>query len=131
MKCIFISWNLRLMDASTDSLRDYKKYIKTFAIGERTTECAFSDNPLINYNLDKSVNTVNMNAVCPFWKDLKWENDASGLCCKNGKVFLKEVNDPSEPLLSGDNSEALHFQKLIRHYNSYFQMASFGSTGIV
>ncbi|UYV82497.1 hypothetical protein LAZ67_21002535 [Cordylochernes scorpioides] len=52
------------------------------------------------------------------------------MCCSNGKVRLPLIDLPPEPLrslLSGENSDSVHFLRNIRKYNSCFLMTSFGA----
>ncbi|UYV67627.1 hypothetical protein LAZ67_5001401 [Cordylochernes scorpioides] len=61
---------------------------------------------------------------------LRWKDESSGMCCSNGKVRLPLIDLPPEPLrslLSGENSDSVHFLRNIRKYNSCFQMTSFGA----
>ncbi|UYV72475.1 hypothetical protein LAZ67_9003306 [Cordylochernes scorpioides] len=71
-----------------------------------------------------------MDTTCRFCGALRWEDESSGMCCSNGKVRLPLIDLPPEPLrslLSGENSELVHFLRTIRKYNSFFQMTSFGA----
>ncbi|UYV80846.1 hypothetical protein LAZ67_19001950 [Cordylochernes scorpioides] len=61
---------------------------------------------------------------------LRWKDESSGMCCSNGKVRLPLIDLPPEPLrslLSGENSDSVHFLRNIRKYNYCFQMTSFGA----
>ncbi|UYV61137.1 hypothetical protein LAZ67_1003546 [Cordylochernes scorpioides] len=61
---------------------------------------------------------------------LRWKDESSGMCCSNGKVRLPLIDLPPEPLrslLSGENSDSVHFLRNIRKYNSCFQMTSSGA----
>ncbi|UYV74635.1 hypothetical protein LAZ67_12000343 [Cordylochernes scorpioides] len=65
-----------------------------------------------------------------FVRALRWKDESSGMCCSNGKVRLPLIDLPPEPLrslLSGENSDSVHFLRNIRKYNSCFQMTSFGA----
>ncbi|UYV82124.1 hypothetical protein LAZ67_21001012 [Cordylochernes scorpioides] len=65
-----------------------------------------------------------------FVRALRWKDESSGMCCSNGKVCLPLIDLPPEPLrslLSGENSDSVHFLRYIRKYNSCFQMPSFGA----
>ncbi|UYV78541.1 hypothetical protein LAZ67_16001942 [Cordylochernes scorpioides] len=71
-----------------------------------------------------------MDTTCRFCGALRWKDESSGMCCSNGKVRLPLIDLPAEPLrslLSGENSDSVHFLRNIRKYNSCFQMASFGA----
>ncbi|UYV82514.1 hypothetical protein LAZ67_21002633, partial [Cordylochernes scorpioides] len=71
-----------------------------------------------------------MDTTCRFCGALRWKDESSGMCCSNGKVRLPLIYLPPEPLrslLSGENSDSVHFLRNIRKYNSCFQMTSFGT----
>ncbi|UYV76088.1 hypothetical protein LAZ67_13002495 [Cordylochernes scorpioides] len=71
-----------------------------------------------------------MDTTCRFCGALRWKDESSGMCCSNGKVRLPLIDLPPEPLrslLSGKNSDSVHFLRNIRKYNSCFQMTSFGA----
>ncbi|UYV76495.1 hypothetical protein LAZ67_14000723 [Cordylochernes scorpioides] len=71
-----------------------------------------------------------MDTTCRFCGALRWKDESSGMCCLNGKVRLPLIDLPPEPLrslLSGENSDSVHFLRNIRKYNSCFQMTSFGA----
>ncbi|UYV64484.1 hypothetical protein LAZ67_3000923 [Cordylochernes scorpioides] len=71
-----------------------------------------------------------MDTTCRFCGALRWKDESSGMCCSNGKVRLPLIDLPPEPLrslLSGENSDSVHFLRNIRKYNSCFQMTSFGA----
>ncbi|UYV80016.1 hypothetical protein LAZ67_18001431, partial [Cordylochernes scorpioides] len=71
-----------------------------------------------------------MDTTCRFCGALRWKDESSGMCCSNGKVRLPLIDLPPEPLrslLSGENSDSVHFLRNIRKYNSCFQMTSFGT----
>ncbi|UYV82863.1 hypothetical protein LAZ67_22001131, partial [Cordylochernes scorpioides] len=71
-----------------------------------------------------------MDTTCRFCGALRWKDESSGMCCSNGKVRLPLIDLPPEPLrslLSGENSDSVHFLRHIRKYNSCFQMTSFGA----
>ncbi|UYV80633.1 hypothetical protein LAZ67_19001160 [Cordylochernes scorpioides] len=71
-----------------------------------------------------------VNAFKCFVRALRWKDESSGMCCSNGKVRLPLIELPPEPLrslLSGENSDSVHFLRNIRKYNSCFQMTSFGA----
>ncbi len=70
-----------------------------------------------------------MNVTCNFCQALRFPNERLN-CCHNGKVILTELA-PYPPemhqLISGNNTQARHFQDNIRRYNSAFAFASFGA----
>ncbi|UYV82493.1 hypothetical protein LAZ67_21002525 [Cordylochernes scorpioides] len=71
-----------------------------------------------------------MDSTCRFCGALRWKDESSGMCCSNGKVRLPLIDLPPEPLrslLSGENSDSVHFLRNIRKYNSCFLMTSFGA----
>ena len=71
-----------------------------------------------------------MTVVCSHCSATKFEDETSGLCCKNGKVQLPTLQTPPEPLkhlLLRETPESRHFLDNIRKYNSCFQMTSFGT----
>ncbi|UYV72954.1 hypothetical protein LAZ67_10001257 [Cordylochernes scorpioides] len=71
-----------------------------------------------------------MDTTCRFCGALRWKDESSGMCCSNGKVRFPLIDLPPEPLrslLSGENSDSVHFLRNIRKYNSCFQMTSFGA----
>ncbi|UYV78542.1 hypothetical protein LAZ67_16001943 [Cordylochernes scorpioides] len=71
-----------------------------------------------------------MNTTCRFCGALRWKDESSGMSCSNGKVRLPLIDLPPEPLrslLSGENSDSVHFLRNIRKYNSCFQIISFGA----
>ncbi|UYV75784.1 hypothetical protein LAZ67_13001346 [Cordylochernes scorpioides] len=71
-----------------------------------------------------------MDTTCRFCGALRCKDESSGMCCLNGKVRLPLIDLPPEPLrslLSGENSDSVHFLRNIRKYNSCFQMTSFGA----
>lgn len=52
------------------------------------------------------------------------------MCCTGGKVKLKLLQDPSEPLrevFTGATNDSKDFLKNILNYNSAFKMTSFGA----
>ncbi|GBO46992.1 hypothetical protein AVEN_154628-1 [Araneus ventricosus] len=72
-----------------------------------------------------------MSSKCTFCGALKFEAEASGLCCSNGKVSLPELPQLPEPLKSlmeGNHPKSKEFLTMIRKYNSSFQMTSFGTS---
>ena len=99
---------------------------------------AFKYDPTFDYASDKAVSIGTMSKVCKhetckaklfFNKDSK-KGEPEGICCKGGKVPMLIPKAPPEPLktlLEDGGAEARHFRKLIRPYNSAFQMTSFGA----
>ncbi|UYV79307.1 hypothetical protein LAZ67_17002062 [Cordylochernes scorpioides] len=82
----------------------------------------YGEHPLISLGM--------MDTTCRFCGALRWKDESSGMCCSNGKVRLPLIDLPPEPLrslLSGENSDSVHFLRNIRKYNSCFQMTSFGA----
>ncbi|GBM63110.1 hypothetical protein AVEN_68559-1 [Araneus ventricosus] len=72
-----------------------------------------------------------MPSKCTFYGYLKFEAEASGLCCSNGKVSLPELPQLPEPLKSlmeENHPELKEFLSMIRKYNSIFQMTSLGTS---
>ncbi|UYV76779.1 hypothetical protein LAZ67_14002000 [Cordylochernes scorpioides] len=61
-----------------------------------------------------------MDTTCRFCGALRWKDEFSGMCCSNG-------TEPLRSLLSGENSDSVHFLRNIRKYNSCFKMTSFGT----
>ena len=64
------------------------------------------------------------------YQGIETGGEAAGFCCSNGKVNIKKLLPPPEPLKSlykGDTKEAKHFLDNIRPYNSAFNMTSFGA----
>ncbi|GBN36889.1 hypothetical protein AVEN_32255-1 [Araneus ventricosus] len=72
-----------------------------------------------------------MSSKCTICGALKFEAEASRLCCSNGKVSLPELPQLPEPLKSlmeGNHRKPKEFLSMIRKYNSSFQMTSFGTS---
>lgn len=61
---------------------------------------AFQYTPAINYTQDELVAIGSMNKVCQYCNAYKYQNEAPGMCCANGKIALPELLPPPEPLLS-------------------------------
>jgi hypothetical protein len=60
------------------------------------------------------------------------KNLSFGICCKNRKIDLPELQEPPvflEQLLNGDDQRSRNFRKNIRSYNSMFAFTS--TTGVV
>ncbi|XP_063929850.1 uncharacterized protein LOC135142114 [Zophobas morio] len=75
-----------------------------------------------------------MTKLCLHCRALKFQKEAPGMCCSNGKISLLPLTEPPEPLLTyvaGVTRESKQFLQHIRKYNSCFQMTSFGATNIV
>lgn len=95
---------------------------------------AFHYDPGKNYAEHIHVVIGKMDSVCRYCQAQKFKNESPGLCCKNGKVKLLQLDQPPQALMnymSGDTPESKHFLKNIRKYNSCFQMTSFGATSVV
>ncbi|GBM90475.1 hypothetical protein AVEN_75852-1 [Araneus ventricosus] len=72
-----------------------------------------------------------MSSKSTFSGALKFEAEASGLSCSNGKVSLPELPQLPEPLnrlIEGNHPKSKEFLSMIRNYNSSFQMTSFGTS---
>ncbi|XP_066978817.1 uncharacterized protein [Macrobrachium rosenbergii] len=75
-----------------------------------------------------------MEMVCSYCHAKKFKSESPGICCKNGKAKLCQLEPPPQELLtytSDDTSESKHFLSNIRKYNSCFQITSFGATSVV
>lgn len=86
------------------------------------------------YSQHASVTIGKMDIICHFCQAKKFKSESPGMCCKNGKVKLSQLESPPDELLSytsGDTLESKHFLNNIRRYNSCFQMTSFGATSII
>lgn len=59
-----------------------------------------SYDPDIAYDSDKIVKIGSMNYKCQWCNALKWKDEPDGMCCSNGKVQLKTLHTPPEPLYS-------------------------------
>lgn len=95
---------------------------------------AFRYDPQKNYMEHNDVTIGKMEVVCTYCQAKKFKNEAPGICCKNGKVNLSQLEPPPQALLdymSGNTPESKHFLKFIRKYNACFQMTSFGATLVV
>ncbi|GBM32528.1 hypothetical protein AVEN_127433-1 [Araneus ventricosus] len=72
-----------------------------------------------------------MLSKCTFCVALKFEAQASGLCCSNGKVSLPKCPQLPEPLKSfmeGNHPKSKEFLSMIRKYSSSFQTTTFGTS---
>lgn len=61
---------------------------------------------------------------------MKWKDEAPGLCCNNGKVYLPLPKPPSESfysLLKGENPHSEHFHSNKRQYNNCFEITLLGA----
>ncbi|XP_034945931.1 uncharacterized protein [Chelonus insularis] len=95
---------------------------------------AFSYDVSIDYSNYQCVVIGSLDTVCSHCKALKYKNEANGLCCANGKVKLIPLDPPPEPLyslVSGIETDSVHFLTNIQQYNDSFQMTSFGATDVV
>ncbi|UYV60470.1 hypothetical protein LAZ67_1001242 [Cordylochernes scorpioides] len=90
----------------------------------------FNYSVAVEYFKHPSISLGMMDSTCRFCGALRWKDESSGMFCSNGKVRLPLIDLPPEPLrslLSGENSDSVHFLRNIRKYNSCFQMTSFGA----
>lgn len=95
---------------------------------------AFNYNHAVDYNLHSKINIGNMDVICSHCNARKFRNEAPGMCCCSGKVYLLSRRKPPEPLLSltsGMTEESKLFLQNIRRYNCCFQMTSFGATKVI
>ncbi|GBL73344.1 hypothetical protein AVEN_159373-1 [Araneus ventricosus] len=72
-----------------------------------------------------------MPSKCTFCGTLKFEADASKLCCSNGKVSLPgllQLPEPLNSLTEGNHPKSKEFPSMIRKCNSSFQMTPFGTS---
>lgn len=95
---------------------------------------AFNYNSLVDYNSHSKINIGYMDVTCAHCSARKFQKEAPGMCCCNGKVSIAPLREPPEPLLSltsGTTEESKTFLQNIRRYNSCFQMTSFGATKVV
>ncbi|UYV69864.1 hypothetical protein LAZ67_7001017 [Cordylochernes scorpioides] len=91
---------------------------------------AFNYSVAVEYFKHPLISLGMLDTTCRFCGALRWKDESSGMCCSNGKVRLPLIDLPPEPLrslLSGENSDSVHFLRNIRKYNSCFQMTSFGA----
>ncbi|GBO25852.1 hypothetical protein AVEN_210477-1 [Araneus ventricosus] len=87
--------------------------------------------PNLDYPNFPQIVIGSMSSKCTFCGALKFEAEASGLCCSNGKVSLPELPELPEPLKSlmeGNHPKSKEFLSMIRKYNSSFQVTSFGTS---
>lgn len=94
---------------------------------------AFNYNPQYDYSEHQYIKISELNKICKYCNALKFDAEAPGLCCANGKVILQPLVDPPNPLkeyTSGETSISKHFMKNDRKYNSTFVMTSFGASKI-
>lgn len=92
---------------------------------------AFNYDPQLEYDAYSIIQIKAMSKLCKFCNARKFEGEPLGMCCSGGKVFLQQLNDPPEPLKSlvtNESRESKKFLKVIRKYNSCFQMTSFGTS---
>jgi hypothetical protein len=77
----------------------------------------FHYDPYKDYSEHPTVTIGNMEMVCGHCQAKKFKSKSPGICCKNGKVKLCQLEPPpQEPLTytSGDVSEAKHLLSNIR-----------------
>ena len=107
------------------------------AASVRATPWDFMQNAAYNYEQKENYESHpliligGMNIGCSACGALKWKSETAGMCCSGGKVLLRAVQPPPEPLESlmrGDTKRSNEFLQNIRKYNSCFQMTSFGAT---
>lgn len=92
---------------------------------------AFSYDPNKEYDKDPIIQIGNLTVQCRFCGAQKFPGETPGMCCSNGKVKLSLLEPPPQPLqdlLDVKSEHSKHFLDNIRHYNSAFQMTSFGAT---
>lgn len=95
------------------------------------TEESFKYNPLMEYDTFNAIQIKAMSKICQFCDAKKYEGEPIGMCCSGGKVVLQQLEEPPEPLktlMTNQTRESKKFLKLIRKYNSSFQMTSFGTS---
>lgn len=97
------------------------------------TKSAFSYCSNIDYLSIPYIQIGAMTKICPKCKAKKWKDEALGLCCADGKVDLRQFEEPPdliECLLTDQHPESKHFLLNSRQYNTLFQMTSFGAKEI-
>ena len=107
----------------------YAKANKKPTVGHWQGE-GFHYNPNTMYASQIEVAIGEMAVECQHCSALKWQREAHGLCCNNGKVDIDRLeNTPQElkTLLTDESDDAKHFRKNIQLYNTAFQMTSFGA----
>lgn len=81
---------------------------------------AFNYSPIVDYKNSRHIKIGLMNKLSNFCDALKWSAESLGLCCSNGKIKLKSIEDPPEPLRSlifGENiTKSKSFLTAIRKY---------------
>ena len=71
-----------------------------------------------------------MDRVCNHCGALKFKEETSGFCCKEGKVHVPPLQDPGPVFVSWldqENDESKFFVRNIRMLNSAFSMISMGT----
>ncbi|GBM33615.1 hypothetical protein AVEN_203661-1 [Araneus ventricosus] len=89
--------------------------------------------PNLDYPNFPQIVIGSMSLKCTFCGALKFEAEASGLCCSNGKIYLLELPQLPEPLKSlmeGNHPKSEEFLTIIRKYNSSFQMTFIAHVGL-
>uniref|UniRef100_A0A8C4Q354 STPR domain-containing protein n=1 Tax=Eptatretus burgeri TaxID=7764 RepID=A0A8C4Q354_EPTBU len=86
---------------------------------------AFQYEAEVNNSMRGDIQIGEMRFTCQFCRALKWGGESPGMCCSNGKVSLPP--QPLRDLLAESSLTSDSFLKLIRKYNSAFQMTSFGA----
>ena len=84
-----------------------------------------------NYDpiLPATTNLGAMSVQCASCEAKRWIREPASLCCCHGKVKLKPLGMPPEPLKTlylGETSASKHFLQHTRRYNCAFNMTSFG-----
>ena len=75
-------------------------------------DAAFRYNPANNYDNYPQFNIRRMDNVCSYCGALKWNAEASSMCCSGGEVKLPALRPPPEPLesfMSGTTFRSKHF----------------------
>lgn len=91
---------------------------------------AMNYDPSILYKDDRIVSIDTMSVECKHCLALKFKDESKGICCLQGKVKLKNILPPPQPLhslLAGDHPRSKQFMRNIRRYNNAFHMTSFKS----
>ncbi|UYV64474.1 hypothetical protein LAZ67_3000868, partial [Cordylochernes scorpioides] len=126
----------RIIDQIIDSIEEKgatsvrKLDILLDSVWSSMENAGFNYSVAVEYFKHPLISLGMMETTCRFCGALRWKDESSGMCCSNGKVRLPLIDLPPEPLrslLSGENSDSVHFLRNIRKYNSCFQMTSFGA----
>lgn len=90
---------------------------------------AFNYNASYDYSIHPNIVVGSMDKICKHCKALKFDLEAPGICCNNGKTVLPILKDPPKILndyVSGNTPESNHVLVNMNKYNKGFQMTSFG-----